>query len=639
MASGALDAMQTIGNPHTHHRFTFIPDIHHMSLLHCCMNPAGKLNDSAFTKALGGWKAFLAILSFATVGLSHGLATAPSDSKKPLGPNVIFILADDQGWNGTSAQMHPTMPGSKSDFYQTPHIEALAHSGLRFSHAYAPGPMCSPTRASIQTGKTPAQLGMTNVGRGIQRALPSQRLMTPAFTSTLSTDERTLGEAFQDAGYATAWFGKWHLGGEGPQAHGYDRSDGNTGNENGHTRDPDNPKDIHGVTQRGLAFMEENVRRGQPFYLQLWHYAVHGPVEAHPQTIQNYEAKTHQAPGQRHTSATFAAMTQDLDTSVGKIMDKVQELSIADHTYILYMSDHGAGLNLSSNLPLREGKGTLWEGGIRVPWIMQGPGVAQGAFCQTPVVGYDLFPTLCSLAGITALPSNLAGIDLTPLLKTGQGSVHRPSDHPIMFHFPHYGRSKPHSAIRVGSFKFLHFYEQEQGMLFNLSSDPGETNDLTSTQPEKAATLRKQLEDYLHRVQAGLPVLNTRFDPLAIAQGPARGRGAGRGNPQARAGRQTRIQQFQTSLETLQELWNPANRQPFLQALENIRSEVGRTSPPRGRARIRGNTLPLPRTHFQETLDKLDEWITTGKDSQLAAYLTERIEEFKAFQPGDPRPE
>ena len=176
-------------------------------------------------------------------------------------------------------------------------------------------------------------------------------------------------------------------------------------------------------------------------------------------------------------------------------------------------------------------------------------------------------------------------------------------------------------------------------MLFNLSSDPGETNDLTSTQPEKAATLRKQLEDYLHRVQAGLPVLNTRFDPLAIAQGPARGRGAGRGNPQARAGRQARIQQFQTSLETLQELWDPANRQPFLQALENIRSEVGRTSPPRGRARIRGNTLPLPRTHFQETLDKLDEWITTGKDSQLAAYLTERIEEFKAFQPGDSRPE
>jgi len=209
------------------------------------MSPAGKLNDSGFTRALGGWKALLTILSYATIELCHGVATAPSDSKKPLGPNVIFILADDQGWNGTSAQMHPTMPGSKSDFYQTPHIEALAHSGLRFSHAYAPGPMCSPTRASIQTGKTPAQLGMTNVGRGIQRALPSLRLMTPAFTSTLSTDERTLGEAFQDAGYATAWFGKWHLGGEGPQAHGYDRSDGNTGNENGHTRDPDNPKDIH----------------------------------------------------------------------------------------------------------------------------------------------------------------------------------------------------------------------------------------------------------------------------------------------------------------------------------------------------------------------------------------------------------
>ena len=148
--------------------------------------------------------------------------------------------------------------------------------------------------------------------------------------------------------------------------------------------------------------------------------------------------------------------------------------------------------------------------------------------------------------------------------------------------------------------------------------------------------MRKQLEDYLHRVQAGLPILNTRFDPLAIARGPARGRGAGRGNPQARAGRQARIQQFQASLETLQGLWDPANRQPFLQALENIRSEVGQTSPPRGRARIRGNAFPLPRTHFQETLDKLDEWITIGKESQVAAYLTERIEQVKNFQSGEP---
>ena len=181
-------------------------------------------------------------------------------------PNFIFILSDDQGWNGLSVQMHPDLPNSKSDFYRTPNLEKLAAAGMRFSHAYSPGPMCSPTRASIQTGKSPAQLGMTNVGGGGRgQAPPWQRLIPAPYTSTLSTNETTIGETLKAAGYATAWFGKWHLGGDGPAAHGYDESDGPTGNADGNTNDPQNPKDIFGITDRGIAFMEKNVRAGKPF--------------------------------------------------------------------------------------------------------------------------------------------------------------------------------------------------------------------------------------------------------------------------------------------------------------------------------------------------------------------------------------
>lgn len=427
-------------------------------------------------------------------------------------PNIIFILADDQGWNGTSVQMHPDLPHSKSDYYRTPNIMKLAESGMRFSNAYSPGPMCSPTRASLQTGKSPAQLRMTNVGRS-RSATPSQRLQLPPHTNSLSTNEITLGEMLGDAGYSTAWFGKWHLGGNrGPGAHGYDAHDGPTGNQDGNSDNPDNPKDIFGITKRGIAFMEQSVEAGKPFYLQLWHYAVHSPVQSLEETESAYRTRT---TGRVHQNSSYAAMTEDLDTSVGMILDKLKELSIVDNTYVVYMSDHGAG-GRSSNSPLRQGKGTLWEGGLRVPLIISGPGVKRGAYCQVPTAGWDLFPTFCELAEVQqSLPKGVEGASLTPLFASGQGELRREYQG-IGFHFPHYrNNGVPYSTFLIENYKLVKFYETGQLLLYDLENDIGEQKDLSQQLPEKTAKMHRLLNRYLESIDAGLPIANPDFDPNA----------------------------------------------------------------------------------------------------------------------------
>jgi arylsulfatase A-like enzyme len=336
----------------------------------------------------------------------------------------------------------------------------------------------------------------------------------------------------KDAGYATAWFGKWHLGGDGPAAHGYDESDGPTGNADGNTRDPQNPKDIFGITERGIAFMEKNVKAGKPFYLQLWHYAVHGSVQSRNETEQAYAARP---AGQTHHSTSFAGMTEDLDTGVGMILDKVKELSISGNTYIVYMSDHGASRGLSSNAPLNRGKGTLWEGGMRVPLIVSGPGIKHGEYCNVPTVGWDLFPTFCELAGVEKpLPKGLEGVSLIPLFETGQGSIDR-AEKQIAFHFPHYAQAAPHSTITLDGFKLIKFYDLQELHLFDLKNDIGEQHNLAAKNPAKTAMLHRRLNDYLKTVNAAMPSLNPDFDPSAVAQ--ARERSGRRGPGGGRGGR------------------------------------------------------------------------------------------------------
>ena len=461
----------------------------------------------------------------------YGLAAA--EKSKPKKPNIVFILSDDQGWNGLSVQMHPDMPDSKSDYYRTPVLERLASEGMRFSDAYAPAPMCTPTRASLLTGKSPAQLGMTTPGPS-RKPRAWEKLEQAPHTSVLPSDTTTIGTVLGRAGYATAYFGKWHLGTVGPGEFGFDASDGPTGNENGNVQDPANPKDIFGITERGSAFMEKSVKEGRPFYLQLWHYAVHGPLQSLKETLEASEARPK---GEVHTDPTFAATTEDLDAGVGMTLKKIEELGIADNTFVIYMSDNGAGPRFSPNTPLANGKGSLWEGGIREPLIVRGPGVKAGAFCGERVAGWDLFPTFCELAGVEEpLPEGLEGGSLTPLFSSGKGAVKRPREE-VAFHYPHYGQGgegkSPQSALYLGDFKLMKFYEAGELKLFNLKNDIGEQKDLSEELPEKTDLMHKRLNAYLKQVGAALPKPNPDYDPNAPVErrpppsGARRGAGAG----------------------------------------------------------------------------------------------------------------
>lgn len=457
------------------------------------------------------------------LGMSVAATTLPrlslgADRTETAKPNFVFILADDQGWTGTSVQMHDAIPESKSDFYRTPNLERLARQGMRFSQAYAPSPMCCPTRCSILTGKSPAQLHMTTVILGPDvTAADGYKLIPPKRARSIPASETTIADMLKRESYATAHFGKWHLASGGPGRHGFDEHDGSTGNEGpGLLKDP-NPKDIFGITSRGVAFMEKHVRARRPFYLQLSHYAVHGPILSRTSTA---EACKRRRKGRNHFSAEYAASTEDLDAGLGMILDKIDRLGIADNTYVIYMSDNGPsarGPDASSNRPLAGGKGMLWEGGIRVPFIIRGPRIKPNVFSHTPAVGYDLLPTISELAGVSEpLPHGVEGGSLVPLFRNdGRGDVRRPHDG-LVFHFPNYGRgpgAKPQSAILLGDHKLIKLYETGELLLFDLSKDIGEKRDRAKEMPGKAAELERRLNEYLKAMNAGMPTENPAYDP------------------------------------------------------------------------------------------------------------------------------
>lgn len=424
-------------------------------------------------------------------------------------PNFVFILSDDQDWCGLSVPMHPTVSNSRSDFYRTPNLEALAGQGMRFSNAYAPAPVCSPTRISLQTGKGPAQLHWTKAAP-VMTAKDGYRLVPPVCRKSISDDDITIAEVLKAAGYATAHYGKWHLRGGGPGVHGYDEHDGNTGNEDAAGFVDPNPVDIFGMSNRAIAFMEKNAASGTPFHVQLSYHALHYPENSLRSTQEVYRKRS---PGEIHDGIEKAAITENLDTGVGMVVDGIEKLGIGDRTYVIYMSDNGAG-GRSRARPLTGGKGSVWEGGIRVPLIIRGPGVGQNMFCHVPVVGYDLFPTFCDLAGVVApLPEGIEGGSLSPLFEEGEGSVNRAREG-LVFHFPHYqSRNGPQSAIRLGDFKLVETYETGKISLFDLSRDIGEKKDLSSQLPEKAADLHARLTSYLLAVGAQMPEVNPDHDP------------------------------------------------------------------------------------------------------------------------------
>ena len=426
-------------------------------------------------------------------------------------PNFVFILTDDMGWTGTSVEMNGKLAESKSDFYQTPNIEMLAGQGMRFSRAYSPAALCTPSRAAILTGKTPAELHMTTPGGG--RTQSYQKLAGPTHIKDLPTSETTIAEVLKKAGYATAHLGKWHLGHSDPGEHGFDLHDGSTGNNV--PDDKNGPKDVFGITERAGEFMTEQAREGKPFYLQLSHYAVHVPVEALDASREKF-SKVQK--GDRHSDIDYAAMTYDLDASIGTLLNKLDELKLTDNTYVVFMSDNGAGGNprRPQNAPLNGGKGSFYEGGIRVPLIVRGPGIEANSSSNENVNGSDLFPTFSEWAGISAI-EEIEGSSLVPLLSGKPASFQRPEDS-LLFHYPHYGQGpaqKPQSAIIVGNYKLLRDLETETVQLFDLEKDLSEKNDLAQTMPGKADELEKLLNKRLQKVDAQMPTINQDYDPEA----------------------------------------------------------------------------------------------------------------------------
>ena len=435
-------------------------------------------------------------------------------------PNFIFILSDDQNWNGLSVQMDPNVATSKSSYIETPHIEKLAREGARFSQAYAPASVCSPTRISLQTGKSPAQLHWTKAGPSYS-ASDGLKTIPPRSIRDIPQSEVTIAEVLKTAGYGTAHYGKWHIGGGGPEAHGYDESDGNTGNEDAAQFRPPNPGDVFGMSERAGMFMERMAKEGKPFYVQLSCYPLHFSENALPETIAKYQKKIS---GGRERRVMRAAIAENLDAGVGKLLQEVERLGLAKNTYVIYMSDNGGAggggkragpraRRMASTQPLRGGKGSLFEGGIRVPLIVRGPGIKAGSVCSTPVVGYDLLPTLCKLAGVKqALPKTVEGGDFSHLLHGRSAAVKRPREE-LIFHFPHYQGEPPHSAIRLGDHKLIHYYEDGRSELFNLKEDLKEQNDISKQYAKRTAELRERLLRYLKDVNAQRPSPNPHHVP------------------------------------------------------------------------------------------------------------------------------
>lgn len=430
-------------------------------------------------------------------------------------PNVIVFLIDDLGWKDLSCQ--------GSSFYETPKIDALARSGARFLQAYSACTVCSPTRAALMTGRYPARLRVTDWIPG--QGLANTPLQPPRWTKHLVHDEYTVAEAFRDAGYATALFGKWHLGGEGfePKSQGFEHNVGGTnvgqppsyffpyGKLPGLEAGEPGEYLTDRLTSECESFLDRNAER--PFFVYFPHYTVHTPLQAKKEKIEKYRAK---AKGRtEQNNPTYAAMVESLDESVGRIVAKLAAMNLTERTIIVFTSDNG-GLRLSDithNGPLRAGKGSVYEGGVRVPLIVSRPGtIPAGREPQAPAMTIDLFPTLLQLAGVVPKDSpKFDGVSLAPLL-TGSGEL---AFRDLFWHYPHYhaGGATPYSAIRSGDSRLIQFQETGMCELYDLAADPEERNDLAAKHPERKAELLEKLEAWRRSVGAQPADVNPNYEP------------------------------------------------------------------------------------------------------------------------------
>lgn len=456
---------------------------------------------------------FLVLLGFFLP--SHYLA---GERQKPKHPNFVFILTDDQGWTSLSSAMDDRYPEARSDYFETPNMDRLGNAGMRFSCGYAPDALCTPSRRSIQFGQNTIHTGNVHF-RANYDPKTKQWLTIPRMLKSI------------DPAYKTAHYGKWDLrAGFFPEDLGYDESDGNTGNGNGDLMTDkstkwtqvyvnNDPKRTGTITQRAINFMQRQVSGGNPFYLQISYYATHVDIQTKKKTYQKYLQKKK---GKIHDNAGWAGMLEDLDTGIGEVMDMISKLGIDNDTYIILMSDNGGVQMLPppvaihkldppsafpkkmNNYPLRSGKWVLYEGGIRVPFMIKGPGIKPGSYCHVAVTGCDLIPTISELAGNkNPLPDYLDGSSIKPLL-----------DHPVngkpvrkegALYFHRYVNAYEHSAIIDGHYKLIKFWKTNKEELYDLDQDIGEIHDLAGTLPEKRRELDEKLMDYLKKMHAEIP--------------------------------------------------------------------------------------------------------------------------------------
>ena len=462
------------------------------------------------------------------------LSCLPSLSVAEDRMNVVFILVDDWGYADAGIQ--------GSDFFETPNIDRFARQGLRFTQAYAAAPICSPTRAAIMTGKFPARLDMTIWHEAAARQRISKRKLIEAkAVANLPLAEVTLAELFKQKNYATAHVGKWHLGQAAfyPEAQGFDLNVGGTYWGAPATffhpfRGPWSKTDTElryvpvgtgkpgdyltdKLTDHALRFIEQ--QQVQPFFLSLWFHTVHTPIEGKSKLVQHFQAKK---PGKIHNHCDYAAMVASLDENVGRILQRLDDLKLAENTVVILTSDNG-GLDIPNaksnriaptrNAPYRSGKGTLYEGGIRVPLMIRWPGVTTaGNECQEMVSSQDFYATLAEAAGHRAavLPKH-DGEYLGPLLKNPRQRLSRKT---LYWHYPHYySRMTPASAVRDGDWKLIHYYEDDRLELFNLQDDPAETKNLATVLPTRTQALQIKLNTWRQQTDAKAPTANPDWKP------------------------------------------------------------------------------------------------------------------------------
>ncbi|TDI69077.1 MAG: DUF4976 domain-containing protein [Bacteroidetes bacterium] len=462
-----------------------------------------------------------------------------SSCQPPARTNVVLLIVDDLGWADTGVY--------GSSFYETPNIDELAERGIRFINFYAASPVCSPTRASIMTGKHPARVKITNWIGGEQKG----QLLQATYGRHLPLEEVTFAERFQAAGYTTAFLGKWHLGSDGylPEDQGFDLNIGghDAGQPGSYFYPYEHPNndywDVPGLgggkkgeyltdrlTDESIAFIKDHV--DDPFLLVLSYYNVHTPLQAKEELIEKYKQKAASLKPCADESFTpesdrsvtrrcqdhpvYAAMVQSTDESLGRIRAELERLGISDRTAIVFVSDNGGLSTLSagrmsmptSNHPLRAGKGWLYEGGIRVPFMILWPGMTEpGAVRYSPATTMDIAPTIEEMAGLP--PRELSardGVSLVALVKSDSNDVNRS----LFWHFPHYHGSgnRPSGAVLDGRYKLVEWLEDGSLELFDLESDPSELNNIALFEPSTTERLRQLLHDWREGVDAEMPTPN-----------------------------------------------------------------------------------------------------------------------------------